>query len=136
MLTICPTCLRVLVGHESQGGFRVLSELEEQIAGKQSSVNKGALADRYEGWCRQNLASPYPVTYSVMGAFLCYLVIARNGSTKSIGNVVTAIRQRTLLNGYGWITELQTKQLKHLVAQMRINDSNQYSERSLFRSNN
>jgi len=51
------------------------------------------------------------------------LVTARNGSTKSIGNVVTAIRQRALLNGYGWITELQTNQLKDLVTQMRFNDS-------------
>jgi len=113
----------VLAGDKSQGGFKVLRELEDQIAGKQSSLNKGALADRYEVWCSQNLACPYPVTYSVIGAFLCYLVTARNGSTKSIGNVVTAIRQRALLNGYSWITELQTKQLKDLVSQMRFNDS-------------
>lgn len=72
--------------------------------------------DRYVAfWSSQSIPA-FPVSYESVGDFLLMLVRERDGSTRSISNDKSHVKQQCLLNGLDWLSYKDDIKLRRLLA--------------------
>ena len=79
---------------------------------------KAAVAkfERYIEFCQQAGITALPPTYEPVGDFLLQLITERSGSTRSIANDKSQLKQQCELRGFGWLSYKDDIKLLQLVA--------------------
>ena len=81
------------------------------------------MACRYEGWCALEGLVPWPVSYDSVSGYLCMFVMQLEGSSKSMGAVLHALRVRSEMGLQGgWLGVSDARRLALLVGQLQFND--------------
>ena len=80
------------------------------------------MAGKYEDWCNGNNLGAYPPTYQSVAGYMVNWILGKLGSTKSIGNLKSAIRMTAVEKGVGWMAESDHLKLNRLIAKMRYED--------------
>ena len=99
------------------------------MSGKQSARYNQDLANRFEAWCGENEKEAYPVSYDCVAGFLCGLAKDRDGSTKSLAVVLTALRARVSERGESWLSTHEATRLRKLMDHMRYLDTKAVSRK-------
>lgn len=92
------------------------SVLEAQVAAKPSVKAAVAKYNRYSEFCRRQDFPALPPSYGSVGDFLLMLVNERAGSTRSIANDKSHLKQQCELRGYGWLSYPDEIRLLQLLA--------------------
>jgi len=86
------------------------------VAAKPSVKAAMAKYNRYLEFCRRQGLTALPPAYGPVGDFLLMLVNERAGSTRSIANDKSHLRQQCELRGYGWLSYPDEIRLLQLLA--------------------
>ena len=81
--------------------------LEAQVASKPSVVAALKKYNRYVHFCKGQPYPAFPPSYTSVADFLLTLIRERGGSTRSIANDKSHIKQQCELHGFGWLDHFQ-----------------------------
>ena len=79
-------------------------------------------AKQYKTWCENHKVSAFPPSYNSVAGFIAQKVEELKGSTKSVANMVSALRVFCSGAGIPWITEADNFQLKRIRRQLVLED--------------
>lgn len=82
-----------------------------------------AIALDYSTWCNNNCWISFPVSAESLEAYLCHYVARNKGSTRSIGNVKSALKNYSLKNDIQWLNEADQYHMKLFIKQLEFNDT-------------
>lgn len=80
------------------------------------------VAQVYEAWCSLNRKPSFPLSYSTLSRYLSHYVTQNNGSSKSVGNVVSALKNYSLLHSHAWLNDSDSYKLKLFVKELEYQD--------------
>lgn len=80
------------------------------------------VARDYSEWCQLASWVAFPVTYEPLSRFLSYVVV-KNNSTKSLGNMVSALKCYVLRHNLPWLDESARYILKRYIGDLEFHDS-------------
>jgi hypothetical protein len=90
--------------------------LEAQVAAKPSVKAAVAKYSRYLDFCHRQSIPALPPSYESVGDFLLMLINERSGSTRSVSNDKSHLKQQCELRGFGWLTYKDEIKLHQLIA--------------------
>jgi hypothetical protein len=90
--------------------------LEAQVASKPSVVAALKKYNRYVHFCKGQPYPAFPPSYTSVADFLLTLIRERGGSTRSIANDKSHIKQQCELHGFGWLSYTDDIKLRQVLA--------------------
>lgn len=85
-------------------------------------IRQDRVALKYGSWCLQQRLQVFPITYTTLSGFLSYCMV-KNGSTKSISNLISAIKNFALRNQIAWLNDSDCYKIKRYVAYVEYQDA-------------
>ncbi len=81
-----------------------------------------ATFNKFVGWCEKEDLSAFPVSYKAVAGYCCRYVDENGGSTRSLDNVVSAIRVSCRLRCLKWMSDDDHYKLRSIVNIMKYHD--------------
>ena len=100
--------------------------LESVKAAREERGNTKAMnsvASKYKLFSKNNNIIAYPASALSVSSYLCSHVVRLNGSTKSIGNIISAIKKYGILRGYAWLDETELSKLMEVRKELQFIDT-------------
>ena len=95
---------------------------EQQVLDKRHSKAVVATFRRYEVWCKKEQVIAVPLSYKSIAGFCCQHVANNKGSTKSLDNVVSALRTSCRMMKLKWLSEDSHYQLRSVLKVLKFQD--------------
>ena len=100
----------------------VRERIEAIVEDKNSMKAQRRLAREYERTCGEHGVTAYPPGYNSVSIFVSELVRIRQGSSKTLGAALTAVKVASGELGHGWLAPPELLKLGRLVKQFEYED--------------
>lgn len=81
------------------------------------------VARDYAIWCKGEAVNPWPVQYDYIAGFLCRHVEIHQGSTKSLANMTSSLRNHELNRRRQWLHKSEDYRLMRFIRQLEFLDT-------------
>jgi hypothetical protein len=109
---------------EASGIFKFLRVKEAQIEGRKGMKEVKRVGLAFQNWCTKtgwNLSRKV-FTYESVASFVCAHVIKNKGSTRSVGNVLSALKKGCLIIEEDWLMGVDQLRLMALLSELKFED--------------
>jgi hypothetical protein len=96
--------------------------MENQVRSSAWAKRVDRVGTLYQLWCNSFKISAWPASYSSVSGFVCTHVEKNKGSTKSVGNILSALRTYARTNSKSWMSDSEAYQLQRVVKQLQFGD--------------
>jgi hypothetical protein len=101
---------------------RDLRNLELQLSVRPSSNYLKSINQKYAFYTIGQGHIAYPPTYQSIGSFVAKFAVDHDGSSKSIANIISAIKTMCHIITVPWLSLDSQKDLHRIVKQIKLND--------------
>jgi len=102
---------------------KILSAISTALNEKASAKSRLKIVGRYAQFCHSKVLSPFPVKLPTLQAFLASFMVANNGSTKSLHQLIGHLRSYSTTLRISWLDTSDSQSLKQWVAEAQYLDS-------------
>ena len=108
----------------ASGILQFLRVKEKQVEIKKSMKEMRRVSLAFRNWCISQGWNSNPVVFSYesVASFVCAHVVRNRGSTRSVGNLVAALKKGCLYSGNPWLGDLEQLKLMAVVSEMKLDD--------------
>ena len=107
---------------DNSGANKDLRKMELQLSMSSSYADMKSINQKYAFYTAGAEQIAYPPTYQSIGSFIAKFAADHDGSSKSIANIVSAIKSMCHLIPVPWLSEDSQRQLRKIVKQIKRND--------------
>ena len=127
-MTFFLICVLLLIGkstkEEASGIFKFLKVRESKVEGRKSMKEVRRVSLAYQNWCISqgwNLSQKV-FTYERVASFVCAHVVRNKGSTRSVGNLLSALKRGSLLINEEWLEGVDQLRLMSVLSELKFED--------------